>query len=616
MKLPAYCKGILSLILFGGLTLPGLAQDNEWPGQTAKSHFNLSNVNFAAEGEDLVIESRYYLANKLDDLNATNTGLKVVHEKSSPIGHHITFVQTYNGIPIETSSVKLNLGPDNEILSLFHKTANTDGWVIQQFEWGNPDSLIKAKTGFKGEIKTKPVIYYNGKRAVFAQKARFINDNKGINESVLYNKALEPLKETDNNLYFKKFDTTVTGKVFLPNPLKTANKHYGPPYWDNEDKNIPELNQERNKVRMRVNQPKRDTFYLEGPYVKMRDFSKPNNAVPYSRDRKLEFKRDSLWFEDVNIYYHINRFQEYIQSLGFNNAADYPIPVDAHAAQWERSWFSKRADTNIGKLFFGDGGVDDGEDAETIIHEYGHAISGNVAPRSHLNSDEAQALEEGLADYFACSYSRHLNSFKWERLFFWDAGIKANGNGKHWPGRWCTTTQEYPEDMGNGKYDDGEIWAGTLMKIWSRIGREKTDKLMLAALNSFSPSMKLDDAAKLLRQADTILYDGEDLWPITKQLAQSGLIDKEYLSIEDNKEKVKTFSEAKAYNTGSNFKVKLGKPRPALKVTLQTTGGKILNRKDFRRKSSFTLDHSNLAKGIYLIRLQTKQKQKILKVIK
>lgn len=614
MKVLAYFKGILSFLLTLAITLTSFAQENAWQNQAAKSHFNLKHVKFAARDKDLALESRHFLTNKIKNLSSPNSGIKLVHEKSSPVGYHITFIQTYKAIPVNGSSVKLNLGPNNEILSLFHKTANTDEWEIEKFDWENADSLIRAKTEFKGNIKTKPVIYFNGAEAVFAQKARFINDKKGINEEVIYNKALEPLKESDRNLYLNSADTTITGKVFLPNPLKTAKKNYGKPYWDNGDKNNPELNRERKRVQMQVNLPRKDTFYLEGPYVKMKDFSRPDNPVPYSKDRNFEFKRDSSWFEDVNIYYHINRFQEYIQSLGFNNTANYPISVDAHATKWDRSYFSKRVDTNIGKLFFGDGGVDDGEDAETIIHEYSHAISCNVAPRSNLNSGEAGALEEGLADYFACSYSRYLSSFKWERLFFWDAGIMVNGDGKHWPGRWCTTTQKYPDDMGDGKYDDGEIWAGTFMEIWSQIGREKTDKLMLAALHSFSSGMKMNDAAQLFRQADSILYDGEDLWPISSTLAQRGLIDKEYLSIGADEAKNASI-EAKAYNNGRNFKVELGRQVTELYVTLQTTAGKILRKKNVRQQSTFTIDHNELAKGIYLIHLRTEREQKILKVI-
>ena len=51
------------------------------------------------------------------------------------------------------------------------------------------------------------------------------------------------------------------------------------------------------------------------------------------------------------------------------------------------------------ELRFGKGGVDDAEDAEVILHEYGHAI--HFSQNFSFASEEAGAISEGFGDYWA-----------------------------------------------------------------------------------------------------------------------------------------------------------------------------------------------------------------------
>jgi hypothetical protein len=51
------------------------------------------------------------------------------------------------------------------------------------------------------------------------------------------------------------------------------------------------------------------------------------------------------------------------------------------------------------ELRFGKGGVDDAEDAEVILHEYGHAI--HFAQNFSFASEQAGAISEGFGDYWA-----------------------------------------------------------------------------------------------------------------------------------------------------------------------------------------------------------------------
>src|SRR5690606_14892285 len=124
-------------------------------------------------------------------------------------------------------------------------------------------------------------------------------------------------------------DTTAVGYVFMPDPLTTANVKYGAPYIDNNDSPVPELDNERKLAQFPVT-IEGDSMYLSTKYVRIADLGAPVTQPTYSKNGVFLFSRSEAGFEDVNAFYHINAFQEYIQRLGFTNLATYQIPVDAH----------------------------------------------------------------------------------------------------------------------------------------------------------------------------------------------------------------------------------------------------------------------------------------------
>src|SRR5439155_22663863 len=76
-------------------------------------------------------------------------------------------------------------------------------------------------------------------------------------------------------------------------------------------------------------------------------------------------------------YYHLTRAQQYIHSLGFSNSNhpkngidDRPQVAVADAFQADNSFYSPFTR----QIKYGSGGVDDAEDADVILHEYGHAM--------------------------------------------------------------------------------------------------------------------------------------------------------------------------------------------------------------------------------------------------
>ena len=93
-----------------------------------------------------------------------------------------------------------------------------------------------------------------------------------------------------------------------------------------------------------------------------------------------------------------------------------------------------------GRLAFGEGGVDDAEDADVIIHELGHGLHDWVTDGG---LSQVNGLSEGTGDYAAGSYSRAIGfwspsdaAYSW--TFNWD------GHNPFWDGRILNYSASYP----------------------------------------------------------------------------------------------------------------------------------------------------------------------------
>ena len=322
-----------------------------------------------------------------------------------------------------------------------------------------------------------------------------------------------------------------TGLVFDPDPLTTAGVEYGGAYVDANDADVEALNNERIEVALLDITLSTDSFYrLEGPFVTIDGASQiggtgwtpPAEADPAG----FQYGRANDFFEAVMTYYHIDKSQRYVQALDVGRDIQaVPVRVNPHGLGIADN---SKYFPGINAIAFGDGGIDDGEDADVIWHEYAHALLQGSAP-GLLNNNEGRALHEGWADYWAASYSRGLIDAgkvperDWRKVYTWD------GN-ESWTGRFIDRQGTYPEDTrcDDGPcdiYNDGLLWATTLMEIYADIGKEVTDRLNLASHGYLGPPVTFADAAEALIQADLDLYGGEHLGLIIDRLGAHGFVD-------------------------------------------------------------------------------------------
>lgn len=277
-----------------------------------------------------------------------------------------------------------------------------------------------------------------------------------------------------------------------------------------------------------LNAPGLSGYYvLTGAYADIQDIETPSITPPQSRNQDFSYIRFCDEFEAVMAYHHITQNQLYIQSLGYFGVNNRSHPIDAHGLDNADNSYYVGSPIGAGYVAFGDGGVDDAEDADVILHEYGHSIQDNQTLGVYFGNgnigfgDETGAMGEGFGDYWACSafYAQSLSSgFDPAAFAEWDA---QNGAGL----RRVDGTKHYPEGMANEVHDDGEIWSATLWELFNALSKDVTDHLVLDSHSLVPTNPTFCDGAKALLAADQMRYSGVHVGSVVDVYLDRGIFE-------------------------------------------------------------------------------------------
>ncbi|MEJ2559414.1 MAG: bacillolysin, partial [Anaerolineae bacterium] len=253
-----------------------------------------------------------------------------------------------------------------------------------------------------------------------------------------------------------------TGRVFLPNPVADLQDQS---LTDQKDADYPALQPAYHIVTL-TNLD--GSGYLSGDWANIRSETGP---AAYSPDNTFTYGRDDDRFEQVMAYYWVTEAQKYIQSLGFGTTYR-PINMesqDVRINQWgvDNSYSWDKHDV----LRFGKGGVDDAEDAEVILHEYGHAMMDSQAtPFGNFGfSPEAGAIGEWFGDDWAATVSTLIAPTPDPACIAdWDS-VSYTSSVPHCLRR-VDLNLHYPEDLNGRIHHDGQIWSRALWDIRGRLG--------------------------------------------------------------------------------------------------------------------------------------------------
>lgn len=475
---------------------------------------------------EYLAQNRAVLGIPPEDMNR----LKLHHTRPDAAGGiTVRLRQTWQGLPVnKNAEVTIHINKDHKV-----------DFVMNGFEYGitlqNITPVVSAATarqtafqhlGITGQISYESnglMVLRNNNRDFLVHRVVMATDQPVGEWEVFVNAHTgELLKVEDLAAYHHKknpgqgtpakpkrflFDPLAiqvngNGNVFDPDPLTSATAAYGGSYVDGSDANAAVLTAQLKNVTLPDITLSAGVYSLVGPYAEIRDFEAPSKGLFTQATSTFNFDRNADAFEAVNTYYHIDAMMRYLNvTLGLSI-----MPYQyAGGVRFDPSGLSGADNSHYlggsGNLAFGEGGVDDAEDADVIIHELGHGLHDWVTAGG---LSQVNGLSEGTGDYIAGSYSRSKGywtsaqtAYHW--MFNWD------GHNPFWGGRLLNYSAVYPGGLTGSIHTDGQIWATANMKIWDDIGRQKADKVFWTGLGNTNSSSNQNDAANAVYQAASAL---------------------------------------------------------------------------------------------------------------
>jgi len=307
--------------------------------------------------------------------------------------------------------------------------------------------------------------------------------------------------------------STGVGTVFWPNPVASLQDES---LTDQKDADYAALQPAYKNVTL-TNLD--GSGYLVGDWAQV--YSETGDPA-YSPTNTFTYHRHDDRFEQVMAYYWITEAQKYIQSLGFGTGKYPPVNKQSQKVRINQLGYDNSFATTqpVDELRFGKGGVDDAEDAEVILHEYGHAI--HFSQGFAFASEEAGAISEGFGDYWAVDVTNVLAPTP-------DAPCVADWDSTSYTRtvphclRRVDGNLHYPGDLSGEVHHDGQIWSRALWDIRGALGHVRADTIILNGQFGFDGTTMTDLAQRTVAAAQQ-LYGNAAAKAVQRAFADRGIL--------------------------------------------------------------------------------------------
>lgn len=241
-----------------------------------------------------------------------------------------------------------------------------------------------------------------------------------------------------------------------------------------------------------------------------------------------------ITFESAMTYYWIDYTQQVVQEMGFDFHADDPVDFVPIEPEFPDNAFYLFTEDRIHMGIGGDG-VNEAEDAQGIIHEYGHALLQAAVP--NIVSEEGGAVHEGFADLVSVFTTVEFRDGDVGCLFHWAEQGECI--------RRIDTDLAYPDDLRFEVHLDGEIYTGAIWEVFVRVLERETGltpedcqdraanpcdavrddvyATLLGSLPFLTPNLDLNDATAAFAVSDQTFFGGQNADVIAEVFEARGL---------------------------------------------------------------------------------------------
>ena len=312
--------------------------------------------------------------------------------------------------------------------------------------------------------------------------------------------------------------STASARAFLPNPVQTSGNEA---LTDSNDSALAVPDSAYFPVTLSNLD---GSGYLSGDYAKVIS----ETGAPVYGSGPFNFTRDQDGFEQVMAYFWVTEAQKYLQSLGFGT--DLPAvnkrQEQIRVSQWglDNSFQTDKQDL----LRFGKGGVDDAEDGEVIVHEYGHAVQAAQIP-GFGTTLESGSIGEAFGDYLALTVSEAVARANGAPirtplpcLMDWDS-TSYTSTVPHCIRR-TDTNKHYPESVVGEVHADGEIWSRALWDIRQTLGARTADRIIVNAQFRFTPDVSFAVAAQATVDTAQSMYGKSSAATVRTAFVNRGIL--------------------------------------------------------------------------------------------
>jgi hypothetical protein len=422
-------------------------------------------------------------------------GLQRVKSHRSLTGKHEWYQQTYNGYAVLGAYVGRHYDKSGRLVKEQDGRKSVGGSVASSPTVSSDDA--RAAAGAESDAVAELVVV-PGKSAYLAWA---VYSSSGVRTLVDATSG----KVARRDVVVK--EATGRGKVFDPNPVVTLRDQS---LTDNKDADYAAL-QPAYFIRTLTNLD--GSGFLSGDYADV----KGTTSRAYSPTLDFIWGRSDPRFEQTMVYYDFTSTQTYIHSLGFTNINNEPQNAKVDQFGGDNSFYYPKQDF----IKLGKGGVDDAEDADVTLHEYGHAIQDDQVPDFGVGHD-AGSIGEGFSDYWAVTMSVPVNGgYEVPCVADWDS-ISYTSTEPH-----CLRRVDLDLTVAdaNGRiHHDGQIWSRALWEIHQDLGRTTADTIILEAQFSFAPDTSWRDAALATVDAAQRLYGSSAAAVVRQAFEERGIL--------------------------------------------------------------------------------------------